>query len=110
MSNLVAYLFAQRYFYEDGDVARGARIFEAKNCATCHERQRAQTDAPDLKMATERYSPITISASLWRHGPAMLETMQKQKVLWPEFSGPEMSDLIAYLNSRLILRVARPGN
>jgi len=72
---------------------------------SCHEQQRAETGAPDLAMGAERYSPITISASVWRHGPAVLEIMQKRNVRWPQFSGPEMSDLIAYLNSRLIPRV-----
>ena len=110
MNNLVAYLFAQRYFYGEGDLARGARVFEAKSCSSCHEQRRPQTGAPDLTAATERYSPITISASVFRHGRAMLETMQKQSVQWPQFNASEMSDLIAYLNSRLVLRVARPEN
>ena len=108
MSNLVAYLFAERYFYETGDVARGARVFEAKGCPLCHVQQRRQLGAPDLTAAAERYSPITMSASVFRHGSAMIETMEKQKVRWPQFTPTEMSDLIAYLNSRLITRLAGP--
>jgi len=107
MSNLVAYLFAQRYFYKEGDAVRGAKVFEAKSCATCHEKQRRQMGAPDLTTAPERYSPITISAAVFRHGSAMLDTMQKNNVRWPQFTAAEMSDLITYLNSRLVMRVAR---
>jgi cytochrome c2 len=106
MSNLVAYLFAQRYFYGEGDAARGAKVFQTKSCATCHEKQRRQTGAPDLTTAPERYSPITISAAVFRHGSAMLDTMQKNNVRWPQFTAGEMSDLIAYLNSRLVIRLA----
>jgi cytochrome c2 len=106
MNNLVAYLFAQRYFYGDGDLARGAKVFEAKKCASCHEQRRLQTGASDLTTVTERYSPITISAALFRHGGKMLETMQKQNLTWPQFKPSEMADLIAYLNSRLVPRVA----
>ena len=36
---------------------------------------------------------------LWQHGPAMLARMKDEKLAWPRFSGPEMADLIAYLNS-----------
>jgi cytochrome c2 len=105
MGNLVAYLFAQRYFFEEGDTALGAIVFKSKNCVLCHEQQR-QTGAPDLRLATERYSPITMSSAVWRHGPAMFEKMGQQNIGWPQFSGPEMSNLIAYLNSRLIQKNA----
>lgn len=106
MSDLVAYLFAQRYFYEEGNVSRGAHVFESKKCVVCHEQRRQETRAPDLSMAAERYSPITMSTAIWRHGPAMLEMMKKEKLPWPQFTGPEMANLIAYLNSRLIPRAA----
>src|SRR5437899_8035852 len=105
MSNLVAYLFAQRYFYEEGDVERGARVFESKNCNSCHQLRRERAAAPDLTTATERYSPITMAAAVWRHGPAMSRMMQERQIAWPQFSGPEMTDLIAFLNNRLLLRI-----
>jgi cytochrome c2 len=107
MKNLVAYLFAQRYFYEEGKVSNGARLFQTKNCVTCHEQRRKQTGAPDLTAATERYSPITMSAAIWRHGPAMNEALDREKLSWPVLNASEMADLISYLNSRLIRRVAQ---
>jgi hypothetical protein len=57
-------------------------------------------------MSTERYSPITMSAAIWRHGPAMFEKMKRENLAWPELNATEMSDLITYLNSRLVPRVA----
>lgn len=36
---------------------------------------------------------------LWQHGPAMLQGMKAKQVPWPLFTQPEMTDLIAYLNS-----------
>jgi cytochrome c2 len=53
MSNLVAYLFSQRYFEESGNAERGARVFDTKGCAGCHVQRRAQTGAPDLTLGTE---------------------------------------------------------
>ena len=108
MANLVAYLFAQRYFYDQGDAKRGAGVFESKNCIVCHQLRRQQTGAPDLASATERYSPITVAALVWRHGPAMNRLMQEQGLPWPQFSGREMSDLIAFLNDRLVMRMGKP--
>ena len=110
MSNLVAYLYTQRYFEKEGDAARGARVFEQKGCASCHERLRRETGAPDLAAAKERYSTITIAASLFRHGPAMLDRMEKQNVRWPQFTAAEMEDVIAFLNSRLVQSIATTQN
>jgi len=109
MSNLVAYLFMQRYFDEPGNIERGARVFESKNCVVCHEHRRKETGAPDLTQATERYSPITIAAAVWRHGPSMLKATERQNLSWPELKPAEMADLISFLNSRLIRRVAEQG-
>jgi cytochrome c2 len=109
MANLVAYLFAKRHYYEQGDVVKGGRLFQSKNCASCHDQRRKQTGAPDLSLATERFSPITMSAAVWRHGRAMLEMTQREKLSWPELKPSEMLDLIAYLNSRLVTRVATIG-
>jgi hypothetical protein len=36
----------------------------------------------------------------------MMQTMKQQCLVWPEFKGREMADLIAFLNSRLIIQVA----
>ena len=106
MRNLIAYLFAQRFFFEKGDAAKGRKVFENKGCATCHELKRSQTGAPDLTRATEAYSPITLTASVWRHGPGMLNAMKQEKIAWPEFETSEMTDLIAWLNSRVVTQVS----
>ena len=102
MSNLIALLFAQSYFFERGDSIHGRYIFQSKGCADCHEQRRKETGAPDLSQAPEAYSPITMTSAIWSHGPAMLQTMRHNRRSWPQFQGSEMADLIAYLNSRLL--------
>jgi mono/diheme cytochrome c family protein len=106
MTHLVGYLFDQHYFYEKGDVTRGGRVYREKNCVTCHETRRPETGAPDLTQANERFSPVTMTAAIWKHGPTMLEMMRSEQMAWPEFHGSEMTNLIAYLNSRLVRRIA----
>jgi hypothetical protein len=106
MRNLIAFLFAQRFFFEPGDASKGRKVYEEKSCGNCHDMRRSQTGAPDLTLATEAFSPITLTASIWRHGPSMLKAMNQQNIEWPEFEKSEMIDLIAWLNSRTMTRVA----
>ncbi|HEX4997539.1 MAG TPA: cytochrome c [Terriglobia bacterium] len=109
MPNLVAFLFSQSYFFERGDVKRGERVYVRENCARCHEEHRNATGAPDLTQSPEAYSPITLTASVWRHAPSMFEATRHTGVPWPHFAGSDMVDVIAYLNSRVVRRVAQPA-
>jgi cytochrome c len=106
MPDLIAFLFAQRYFFEPGDPVRGERVFDSKSCATCHQVRRLATGAPDLSKSVETFSPPILTAAAWRHGTSMTQTMKQQGIDWPEFKGREMADLIAYLNSIRIVRIA----
>jgi cytochrome c2 len=107
MPDLIAFLFSQRYFLDRGNTLTGKRVFEEKGCAKCHEDRRKETGASDLSQVPEVFSPITLTSAVWRHGPAMLAKMKEQRISWPEFTGSEMTDLITYLNSRLVTRIAR---
>jgi mono/diheme cytochrome c family protein len=102
MRDLVAFLFAQYYFFEPGNAVAGRQVFQTKGCAACHESRRSETGAPDLSHATEAYSPVTLMAAGWEHGPVMLQAMKREKIPWPQFRGAEMRDLISYLNSIVI--------
>jgi hypothetical protein len=39
-------------------------------------------------------------SALWHHGPGMLDQMKAKGIPWPHFDGPEMANLIAYLNAQ----------
>jgi mono/diheme cytochrome c family protein len=95
MRELLSYLWARQFFEDAGDAGRGKRVFTAKHCAACHGG--TSVDAPKLAGS---FTGIVMASALWHHGPKMLEKMQGQGVRWPRFDGREMSDLIAYLNSR----------
>ena len=108
MSDLISFLFSQRYFFEGGNATRGRRVYEDKGCVKCHDNRSSETDAPDLSQVTEVFSPITLTSAAWRHGSSMMARMKRQGIAWPQFKGTEMEDLIAYLNSKLVLRLASP--
>jgi mono/diheme cytochrome c family protein len=97
MRQLVSYIWARQYFRGSGNASRGNRVFTEKNCAGCHNDP--SSGAPKLAKGKDSYSDITMVASLWRHGPRMLEMITQKGLEWPRFTAPQMADLIAYLNS-----------
>ena len=98
MSHLITYLFAKRYFEEQGRPRAGSRVFAAKKCAACHGQP--GSGAPSLKEKQGQFSAPQMASALWQHGPKMLAEMEKRGVRWPTFTGPEMTNLIAFLNNR----------
>ena len=99
MNHLTAYLFWEHFFHEAGDARRGRRVFERKQCAACHEKKEVAS-APELTSLQGRANAISLTSSLWKHGPQMLASMEQRKKTWPVFSGTEMADLITYLNQK----------
>jgi hypothetical protein len=63
----------------------------------CHDSGTA--GAPALK-GKKDITSMTMVAALWKHGPKMLTLMEQKQVAWPQLSAAEMSQLIAYLNTR----------
>ncbi len=104
MRDLLAYMFAKRYFEERGDSKTGASVYVQKNCAYCHENHRRESGAVDLVNSAERFSPITMASAAWKHR-AGAEFLEKEKLGWPTLSASEMTDLIAFLNSRIAIRI-----
>ena len=97
MADLIAYLRDRQLFQPFGDADKGARVFRKGRCANCHDG--SGSGAPSLR-GGQRLTPEHIASALWRHGPTMLDSMQKQGLTWPKFSGEQLGDLIAYINER----------
>jgi mono/diheme cytochrome c family protein len=98
MRSMVSYIRAQRYLENSGNLERGKKVFAAKKCSVCHNDP--ASGAPALTSRDREYSGITMVSVLWGHGPSMLGSMQAKQIPWPRFETHEMSDLIAYLNTR----------
>jgi mono/diheme cytochrome c family protein len=95
--NLVAFLSWLKYFDEPGDSARGARLFQEKQCVLCHQvRGVGGVLGPELS-ANASGSPIMLSAAMWNHLPAMLRALGGQRVGHATFTGGELRDVMAYV-------------
>jgi len=88
MGDLVAYLWASRYFEEGGRVMQGKAVFESKRCISCHESLHS----------VRPFSAASMIAALWKHSPAALVKSGVPKIPWTPFLDGEMADLVAYLN------------
>jgi mono/diheme cytochrome c family protein len=97
MRQILGYIWAKQYFRGEGSAEHGKKVFDEKSCGTCHNDP--ASGAPKLGRGKDAYSDITMISVLWSHGPRMLERMKEKKIAWPRFNGPQMADLIAYLNS-----------
>ena len=98
MRELVSYLWAGQFFKDSGNPAAGERVFTSKHCATCHND--ASSGAPTLTGTGQSFTGTTMVSALWHHGPRMLDQMQGKGIAWPHFDAQEMSNLIAYLDSK----------
>ena len=94
MRRIVGYLWSVQFFDPKGNAGAGKRVFEQKHCATCH------TSGPAPKIAGGDIHSFQMVSALWAHGPNMLDEMRKKKVEWPRFRDAEMSNLVAFLNSK----------
>ncbi|UCC72933.1 MAG: c-type cytochrome [Gemmatimonadota bacterium] len=98
--DLVAFLFTLDYFDPPGDSEAGEHLFQEKKCVVCHQvGVSGGVLGPSLDHLGQYGSPILVAAAMWNHGPGMQAMMEDKGIERPAFSGSELTDLIAYLES-----------
>lgn len=114
-ANFYAYLYSVRYFDPPGDSGRGEKVFNTKNCGSCHALQ-ANPDpnvpapaAPPVSTWLTIADPVMWMQQMWNHSAGMAEKVEEAGTKWPEFSLQEMSDLLAYLENLPELGLINPG-
>jgi len=80
------------------DPDRGRRLFQQKHCTTCHgPTGRGTAHGPDLRTAIQQLRASEIAGELWNHSAVMSDSLRERGVAFPEFTGGELADVIAYL-------------
>jgi mono/diheme cytochrome c family protein len=83
------------------DPKHGAELFRDKGCLQCHSLQgQGGHVGPDL--GAGRQSPLSMvgfAGEMWNHSPQMFREMNARGVGRPQFSGQDMADLMAFLNT-----------
>jgi len=100
MADIVAFLYAARYFKQAGDPRKGVILATNKGCLNCHglygERGKV---ASDLAVAAAIDTPAGVLSALWNHTFISDPRADRDRTPWPSFRGEEMADLVAYLRS-----------
>ncbi|HEU5321042.1 MAG TPA: c-type cytochrome [Methylomirabilota bacterium] len=100
MADIVAFLYAARYFAQAGDPRNGVTLATYKGCLGCHALY-GERDKPasDLAAARGIGTPAGVLSALWNHSFITDPRPARERTPWPTFTGPEMADLVAYLRS-----------
>lgn len=116
LTELAAYIYYIDYFDKPGDIGHGMRVFTDKGCVNCHRvGGLGKAIGPDLAPIKKYVSPIFLAQMMWDHGPQIKAKMDELGIPWPQFDGPGIADLMAFLRdaspvtdpARVFMR---PGN
>ena len=103
MSDLFALLLFIRYADEPGDQAEGKRVLAKQGCDRCHSiDEKGGTVGPDLAKWARFVNPVVWAQKMWTHAPKMKDTMAAMGMAWPEFSGNDLINIVAYIRSRAV--------
>jgi mono/diheme cytochrome c family protein len=97
MRSIVAYLWEMQYLQPAGDAARGARTFEQKDCASCHN---DAAGASRMVRGERIFTPFSMISLWWVHGPLMQQSTRQDGERWPQLSEQDVANLVAYMNTR----------
>jgi mono/diheme cytochrome c family protein len=83
------------------DPANGRKLFASKGCVVCHSVNGVGgKDAPPLDASTMvgMTNPFDFVANMWRGAGPMIQLQQEELGGQIEFTGQELSDIIAFLH------------
>ena len=98
MSDLIVFLYSLNYVDKPGDAAKGVKIFSQKRCIECHFK--TGEDKQKLLGAMKAINTTQFAAELWNHTSAMEAAMVTQGVPWPEMTGDQLRDVLAFLQKQ----------
>lgn len=99
MAHILAFLYQAGNVDRVGDPKAGERVFNEKHCVHCHSvRSSGSTIAPDLSKVAKAGGSNAWLHAMWNHAGSMIDPITKAVGQWPQFSGSEMIDLLAYVS------------
>jgi cytochrome c2 len=98
MSDLIVFLYSLNYLDKPGDAAKGEKVFTQKKCIACHFK--TAEDRQKLLGAVRAINTTQFGAELWNHTSAMEAAMVTQGVPWPEMTGAQLRDVLAFLQKQ----------
>lgn len=100
MAHILAFLYQSANVDRSGDSEAGRHVFDEKGCVRCHSvRSSGGKTAPELSTVAGTGGSIAWTRAMWNHAQAMVDPITQAFGRWPQFSGAEMNDLIAYVGA-----------
>ncbi len=101
MSHLFAFLLFIRYADEPGDPVEGKSLLTKHKCDTCHSLDaQGGTVGPDLTTWSRFVNPVVWAQKMWKHALDMKGRMATMGIAWPQFSGQDLNNIVAYIRTR----------
>lgn len=99
IADIFAFLYQASSISRPGDPGAGQRVFDEKGCTRCHSAggKGGQT-APDLSKVAAGLDTNAWTRAMLNHAGSMIVPITSTGGQWPQFTGHEMDDLIAYVS------------
>jgi cytochrome c2 len=109
-ADLLAMLYASRFFEKAGDAARGKELFTEKRCVQCHGiTTPVNPKAKPLAQWQGLSDPVALVSANWNHSSDMWDENKRKGFHWPTLNADEMTDLLVYIrNSSTAARAEKP--
>jgi len=80
------------------DPAKGSRLFVSKGCVRCHAlKGEGGMIGPDFGRVDLGNTQLEMAAKLWNHIPSMNVGMERARMIKPNLTGQEFTEISAYL-------------
>jgi mono/diheme cytochrome c family protein len=81
-----------------GTPERGRQLFAEKKCVACHAvAGKGGRVGPDLGRPGHPPALTEFAGRMWNHEPAMAAKMKERRIDYPQLTGQQMADILAYL-------------
>jgi cytochrome c2 len=98
MADIFAFLYQASSLDHAGDPSAGQRVFNEKGCVRCHSvRGTGSLAAPELSKIAAGVDSNAWTTAMLNHAESMIAPITSTIGQWPQFTGNEMIDLIAYV-------------
>jgi len=98
MADILAFLYQASSIDRPGDPSAGQRVFNEKGCVRCHSVDGTGGQAaPELSKIAEGLDSNAWARSMLNHAGSMVGPITSALGQWPQFTGSEMNDLIAFV-------------
>jgi mono/diheme cytochrome c family protein len=94
LADILAYVYFLHFSRDQGDAARGEKIFVSKGCITCHGPNK---QGPNLQQGAETFEMLRLATSMWNHAPIMYQSMESEVMKWIHLDPDDMQDLAKFL-------------